>query len=330
MKVYDSEESKKLYHILCQKESTINIYSQDWYLDAVVEKDADWSVILVEEKGDIQAAFPFQYAKKHGLYYIENPWQCSRGGIWIRKNSFKNKRDELVFQRKIINCIIDTLPRVDVFKVNFNPDFLNWQPLYWREFLEQTNYSMVIHPKSGDVLSNISSRRRNQIRNGLNKYIVKENLITPDIYWSYFEKACVLREMSPSYSKEKFIALLNALNEHNACIIRYAENTEGELVAGNIIIKDTMRHYDQFSFYIPEKGNEANALLKYYAIENANQENCIFDFEGSMIPGVCEYNATFNPQWEPYHFIYKHSFRYQLLHDISMIRKNRKAEDRIY
>ncbi|MFR9303129.1 MAG: hypothetical protein ACLVMC_01245 [[Clostridium] symbiosum] len=328
MKAYNLEESKEIYHALCQNEPTINIYSQGWYLDAVVGKKSDWKVVLVEEKGEIQAAFSFQYTKKHGLYYIENPWQSSRGGIWIRKNVFKSKRDELVFQRKVVNCIIDALPKFDVFKINFNSDFINWQPLYWNGFFEQTNYSMIIEPGVEDVLSNISSRRRNQIRNGLNKYRVKENSITLEQYWSMFEMSCHLRGMSPLYSRDAFFTLYKGLNEHNACIMRCAENIEGEVVAGSIIIYDKSRHYDQFSFYIPEKGNEANAILKYYAIEYANKLNCIFDFEGSMIPGVCEYNATFNPHWEPYHFIYKYSLRYQFLHAIKMVIKACKVEEK--
>lgn len=316
MKICSLEESKKIYHDLCQEEPTINIYSQDWYLDAVVKKKSDWKVILVEEKGKIQAAFPFQYTKQHGLYYIENPWQCSRGGIWVRKKAYKSKRDELTFQREIINIIVAALPKFDVFKIKFDADFVNWQPLYWKGFEEQTNYSTIIYPSDDNTLSNISSRRRNQIKSALNKYIIIENMISSDKYWDYFEKSCRLRDMSPLYSKEAFIALYNVLNEKHACITRYAENDEGEVVAGNIIIHDQLRHYDQFSFFMPEGGNEANALLKYLAIEKAKQSNCIFDFEGSMIPGICEYNASFNPQWEPYHFIYKYSNRYQLLQDV--------------
>ena len=166
MSIYNFEEAKQKYRCFCREEPSINIYMQDWYLDGAVKKQEDWRVILCEEDGVIQAAFPFQYTKKHGMYYIENPWNCARMGIWMGKREYKSRLDELLTQKRLVEDILGKLPRYDVFRISFHSGFENWLPFYWNGFSEQSYYSMIISPSEEELLPKVNRMRRRQIRGG--------------------------------------------------------------------------------------------------------------------------------------------------------------------
>ena len=55
--------NKDLYSKLCENESTIPIFSKDWWLDAVCG-DENWDVAIVEKGGEIWATMPYFIIKK--------------------------------------------------------------------------------------------------------------------------------------------------------------------------------------------------------------------------------------------------------------------------
>lgn len=68
-----------------------------------------------------------------------------------------------------------------------------------------------------------------------------------------------------------------------------------------------------FNTFDTEIGTDIQPFMTYYSLAYANSNQSIFDFEGSMIPGVANYNMKFNAVKEPYFIISKFSERYLLL-----------------
>ena len=347
MQDYDFGRAKLKYRELCKTEPSINIYMQDWYLDAVTDENADWKVVIYEEDDVIYAAFPFQYAKRHGLYYITNPWQCARAGVWIRPKVYKSKLDELLHHKKIVDELLQKLPYYDVFRISFHSGFVNWQPFYWQGFSEQIYYSMIIKSEEKEYLPFISKKRReriNRVKRAIMNpligeplmtskcektkastmgggYLVNTEILSLDEYWSFLEKSYKSKQKELSYSKKQFSALFKELIIHDACNMYSVVNSIGEIVAANIIFKDGVRCYNQFGSQIQGIDGDCQSFIAYKAINDALESSRIFDFEGSMIPGVCEFNASYNPVWEPYHVIYKYSKRYQALDAVRKLSK---------
>lgn len=311
MSAYNFEEAKEKYRHLCREEPSVNIYMQDWYLDGAVDKQEDWRVILCEEDGAIQAAFPFQYTKKHGMHYIENPWNCARMGIWMRQRNYKSKLDELLTHKHLVEDILEKLPVYDVFRISFHSGFGNWLPFYWNGYSEQGYYSMIIHPTGEELLPKVNRMRRRQIRGG--QYVVNENKLSIEGYCSFLEKSYESRGKQLTYDIKKLARLLEAVRDHNACTIYSAENNNGDVIAANVVIRDAGREYLQFLSQIEGKEGNSQSALVFHSIGQAVTNGRCFDFEGSMLPGVCEFYASYNPEWETYHMIYKYSMRYRLL-----------------
>lgn len=316
---YDFKTSKEKYRELCKNEKTINIYMKDWYLDAVTEKEDDWQVIIVEENELVMAAFPFGYQKRHGLWYICSPWQCARGGLWIRERSYRGKEEELSVLNQYVKQIIDDLPPYDSFNILFNSDFKNWQPFYWNGFSAQPRYSMVIQSSLKDYITCIGKSRRNRIRKSQKRYYIQENQLSKERYWEFFTKSYESKQKVLEYNATKLYKLWDALQSHNACTIRSILDEEQKLVSVNVILEDEKRCYNQFVTQMQGKDTDATSYVIYEAINDALKKGKVFDFEGSMIKGVCEFNSSFNPEWEVYYLISNCSRKYKILSNIKGI-----------
>lgn len=162
----------------------------------------------------------------------------------------------------------------------------------------------------GGVIASISKRRQRSIKAAIEKKIqIKLNGITPEEYWEFFVESYEKRNRKISFRKDKFLKLMNAAVEHGACEIRAAYCDE-QLVAVNVIFMDEGRAYNQFLTYLPGNGDNAQSFITLDAIESSMKLKRKFDFEGSMMNGVCEYYISWNPELEINYLITKYSRKY--------------------
>ncbi len=317
---YDFETAKIEYRELCKTERSINVYMQAWFFDAVCDAPDDWRVILVKEGKEIIAAFPFEYVKKHGFWHIGNPWSVAFAGIWQKERNYKSKEQELSYNKKIVDTIVSVLPYFDVFKVVFTPKYKNWQPFYWQKFEATPFYTMSISKYEEDVKSAFSKKRREKINKAIRMYTVQTNTLSLEHYWDFFEHSYEERGRKISFTKNKFMVLMNAIMDNHAGQIRVVKKEEN-IVAVNVILEDEMRCYNQFGTQLQSEETSATSFAIYDAVSYAKKSNKIFDFEGSMIKGVCEFNSSFNPEWETTYIISKKSFRYWICKDLQALFK---------
>lgn len=233
MNYYDFALAKTEYRTFCANREDIPIFMQDWYMDAACEKEDDWRVILVKDKNAIVAAFPFQYVKGRRYWYIENPFQAPRTGIWIDYGNRKGNAERESFLYEVIKEIISKLPVYDVFRIDFYYDFKNWQCFYEHGFEQTTRYSYCIHAgeKSEDeLLRSFQKDKRGDIKRAQRRCDIDTDL-TPDEYYEVFSEFCKKRNIRPNFGKEKFCKLMNQCIAHNKGRIYRAKNKEGKTVA---------------------------------------------------------------------------------------------------
>lgn len=141
---YDFDLAKSAWRELNKTEQTIPLYMRDWYWDAVCETPDAWKVICVWKNNLIEAAFPFLYSRRKGMWFIELPWQVSTAGIWLRNQNISQKGKALTYLTDIVNEIISYLPKFDCFMINFNYMLWTWHPFYWKGFQATPLYTSVI------------------------------------------------------------------------------------------------------------------------------------------------------------------------------------------
>ena len=305
----------------------IPIYMKDWYWDAVCESKDKWHVVCVYNKNDeIEAAFPFVLDKRKGLIFIELPWQVPCAGLWLRSYERSNKEKAINYLRDMVDAILSKLPTCDCFNITFNNNLWTWHPFYWKGFECRPLYTSIVNSaevKDFDFKSTISKYRRKRVNQAEKIYTISADKIEIDDYWNFFESTYCSKDKEISYNSVQFKRLLDALISHDSCEIRCVYDYDRKLVAENIVLKDSFRMYHQFGTQLSNEHSNATSYAVYDAITNCCNQGLIFDFEGSMIPGVFEFNSSWNPELEVHYNIYKYSLKYKIFDFIRMLIKRK-------
>ena len=108
--------TKDKYHLLCNTETSIPIFSRDWWLDTVCGKDK-WKVLLVEEKERITAAMPL-YCPRQGI--ISMPSYTQTMGPWFKPQANDTKYTTTLNSRQ---TICNTLVRTGIQRYQIHQNF---------------------------------------------------------------------------------------------------------------------------------------------------------------------------------------------------------------
>lgn len=299
--------SKAKYRSLCSAEKTIPLFSRDWWLDAVCGED--WDVVLSEEDGRIVAALPFHIKRRFGLKALTAPKLTPRLGPWVRYPGGLTKPDRLSFEKKVLTALIDQLPKHDVFAQCFHDSITNWLPFYWRKFSQTTRYTYVIDDLSdlSKAYAQIKARQRTKISKARGLFTVapSDDLET---FYGLVTKTFERQDLKPPFRLDYLRSLDAACVAHDARQLLFARDAAGRVHAGMYLVYDEHSVWDLASGINPELGGgEARALLVWEAIRFAAAGPRRFDFSGSMLEGVEQFNRSYGSEQKPYFFV--NSFR---------------------
>lgn len=301
--------NKAKYHDLLQNETSIPIFSRDWWMDAVCGED-NWDVLLVEKNDEIIASMPYYIHKKYGLKAITQPPLTQNNGPWIRQSTAKYAK-RISMQMHLMNALIDQLPPHDYFCQNFSPYITNWLPLYWAGFQQTTRYTYVIEDLNDleNVWKNLLDSTRRAIRKAEKEVVIK-NDIGLDKLIKVNELTFERQKLKVPYSDEFVRNIDNACMVHNARRMFFAEDAQGRIHAVLYIIWDSNTAHGLIGGGNPELRNSgAHRLLMWEAIKFASTISNVFDFGGSMIDPIEHFFRSFGAIQVPYFQISKMSRR---------------------
>ena len=107
-------DNKEKYRQLCKKETSIPIFSRDWWLDATAGED-NWDVVLVEKGGEIFASMPYMVTKRYIFTYMCQPILTQKLGPWIKYPPGQKYDRKLGYENEILKNLIEKLPKADIF-----------------------------------------------------------------------------------------------------------------------------------------------------------------------------------------------------------------------
>jgi hypothetical protein len=293
--------NKQKYRQFCEQESTIPIFSQAWWLDAVAGDN--WDVCMVEKGGQILATMPYVVKKKFGLTLLTQPKLTQTLGPWLKPSTAKYSK-QLSQQKDLMEALIDQLPKYHYFNQNWHYSNTNWLPFYWRDFEQVTRYTYVIDDLSNidDVWDSLLANIRTDIRKAENKFnlVVKENLPLHDFL--LLNQQTFLRQgMQLPYSEAFVNQLVSTAKDRNQCRWFIAQDNEGRNHAGVLLVWDSESAYYLMGGGDPDLRNSgATSLCMWEAIKFASTVTKRFDFEGSMIEPVERFFRAFGAKQTPY------------------------------
>jgi hypothetical protein len=325
MQLDDGSRRVEKYRLFCERESSIPLFSQAWWLDATAGVN-NWGVTLIE-KGDVLiASMPYMHKKKYGLKILGQPALTQTAGPWIREMDVKASV-LLSRQKEYMQVLINQLPIFDHFTQNWNWRNTNWLPFYWNGFQQTTRYTYILHEISdiNTLWNGFQENIRGDIKKAKNRFKlqVRDDLMLDD-FLKLNRKTFSRQGMSLPYSETFVKRLDDACAKRKVRKIFIAEDEQGRAHAGVYIVWDRNSAYYLMGGGDPElRGSGATSLCMWEAIQFASTITRQFDFEGSMLEPVEKFIRGFGATQTPYFCITKTSSN--LLKTAFFLREIRKG-----
>lgn len=297
---------KDKYRRLCETETSIPIFSQAWWLDTVCGKD-NWDVLLIEEKGKIQAALPL-YIPCRGI--ISMPSYTQTMGPWFALESDDTKYTKALSRRQALNKqLLDKLGACSYFLQNFHYCITDWLPFYWVGYKQTTRYTYLLKGlQQPDLIwENMSPNIRRNITKAKEKYhITVKKGISIDEFLHVQEQTFERQGISNKSDTQVLIRLIHTCRQRGQGDIWGGYDEQGHLHAAAFIVWQ-----ESSAWYLAGGGDPAlrksgaHSLILWECIRYVSQFTDRFDFEGSMIPGVERFFRKFGAIQTPFFTISK-------------------------
>jgi lipid II:glycine glycyltransferase (peptidoglycan interpeptide bridge formation enzyme) len=306
--------NKEIYKDWCDTHPEIPLFLQyDWM--TCVAKEQQWDVALVGSKNDVQAFMPYFKKRKLKFEIITVPPLTPYMGPWIHYPEGQKEATRLSYEKKLMEELIDQLPKTDKFIQYFHPAITNWLPFYWHDFQQSTRYTYVIDDltDSKALYQNLQGNIRREISKAEKSLSISE-CDTVSVLHELKEKDYQAKGQEINYSSAYFNRVYAKLKEKEACKA-WVASENGKPVASLLLAWDADSAYYLAGAVDPKNKNTgAMSLLMWTAIQFSAGVTNQFNFEGSMVEPIERFFRSFGAKQTPYFEIRKtHSRLLKLL-----------------
>lgn len=292
---------KEQYRILCEQETTIPLFLQYWWMEAVC-MGKQWDVLLCTRNGEIVAAMPYLCGKKLRMKYIIQPQQTQINGIWV-KPGYADEATELA------NDFISQLEELQLAYYYQQYPIASPFPACFKEngfkVKERVTYRIEDLTDMDKVVASFRKNKRQQLQKAL---VLQADLNMSGDEFYNFHVACLAEQKKTiSYSREFFLALYKAAKAHSQGHIIAVRNMDGQVLAAVFLVWDAASAYFLISSYSHANNKSgASALVVLEAMKYVRGKAKSFDFEGSMVRGIANFYKEFGAKKTVYYGVEKY------------------------
>jgi hypothetical protein len=279
------------------------VFDQEWWLDALAP--GSWAEVRLEDESGTAGRLPYVIRRRCGLVAVTQPPLTQTLGPWLAPSAGTYAK-RLALEHRRMSELIAKLPDFDVFRQQFHPTVTNWLPFHWMGFQATVRYTYRIEDldDSDRIWAGIRSETRRHIRRASEVLTVRSDLGLgrfQEINDRTFERQG-LRRPYPSELVERLDAACAA---HDAGGMLFAVDDRDRLHAAIYLVWDVDAAYLLMSGQDPTLRDGAMSLLVWEAIKHCSTVTKTFDFEGSMIQPIEQFNRSFGARQVPYLFVTK-------------------------
>ncbi len=296
-------DSKSLYRASCARDVSIPLFSQAWWLDAIVG-EANWNVAVVQgADGNIKASMPYVLSKQWGIPTSLQPPLTQTLGPWLAQSSRKSAK-RLADEKDLMETLIDQLPQFGWFSQNWSPEMQNWLPFYWRGFRQTTRYTYQLRCLKDEKLlwDGLDQSIRTDIRKASSRYSVSIQEADDTAEFLELNREVFARQGKRlPYSEDLVRRLDAACSSRGVRRILIARDSDGRAHAGAYLVWGGGRAYYLMGGSDPVlRRSGAVSLCLWEAVLRSREVASIFDFEGSMLQPVERFFRGFGAVQTPY------------------------------
>ena len=294
--------NKQFYREFAKKRD-LPIFFTPWWLDSVAKDN--WDVAIYKNENKVFGIFPYMTTKKLYGNIITNPQFTTRLGpiIFYEKQQSSNRK--ISYDKKVLDNLIEQLPKFLLFEMGFYYNIENWLPFYWKGFMQTTKYSYQLDLKNSFYEGLVSSKK-SDIKKAKKVVEIKEDL-DPELFYKLHKENLNKRGKDIFFTKDFFLSMFNESSEREQGKIFYA--TDGENIhSAYFIVWDKERSYFMINMINQEFRNSGSTTLLMSEVFNFLKGRTKFcDMAGSMIEGVEQSLRNYGSEQISYYAIYKYN-----------------------
>jgi len=271
------------------------VFFQPWWLDRVSRR---WDVAIAEEQGKITGVWPYCMEQKVGIRIIRNPLLMPYAGPFflpgLAPEAIPSAFEQLWQQ----------LPAWDSFNfettTGFNEAYLLQQQGF--SISELATYEIALHQTTEALWAGMNKNHRHLIRQAASLHRIEEGKEHTEALLRLHKQTFARKRKPYPYSANLIRDLVLQSMERNAGNLYAAVDSEGNVTACIFTVNDRQKRYLLFSAVDAAHAHPgAVRMLIWEAIQAARAGGQqIFDFEGSMDPGVAAFFKRFGGERKTY------------------------------
>lgn len=278
---------------------SFSLFQEAWWLDIVAP--GQWDEVVLEEKNKIIARWPYIKKKKYIFNVVSLPQLTQHLGPWISESN-GSYCNQLSYQHKILNSLIEMLPSYDIFLQSFHPAITNGLPFYWAGFFQSTRYTYLINgiKDHESIWRNLRENIRCDIRKAQKRVQVRTDL-GMDVLYDLCKKTYARQNKKIPFSFEFLKRLDDMCSSRNSGKAFFAQDDDGNVHAGIYVVYDQRSAHYLIGGADPQmRTSGAHSLLLWESILYMSQFVDLFDFEGSMVKSIERFFRAFGGVQVPY------------------------------
>ena len=271
-------------------ESTLQLYLQPWWLDAVCP-DNSWDVCLAyDETERIKGVWVYHKPHNHGLFSrVKMPYLTPHVGVWVRpQDDFKpNQQAIYTYKKAILEELLLQLPQTAFYQQNFHHSVADSQVFHKHQFKVEAYNSYLLEDiyDLEELYDNFTENTRIDIRRA-QKDVVFGECDDIELFQRMVDRLNTEQneKAADTFSTlERLDKILSAKELRKAYV---ALGTEGVPHAAIYVVY----HNQTAHFLLGAGGSESHneravTLLLWQAIQQASKEGMTsFDFESGSHP----------------------------------------------
>jgi lipid II:glycine glycyltransferase (peptidoglycan interpeptide bridge formation enzyme) len=293
-------DNREIYRQLCKGPQKLPLFLQDWWLDVVC---ADWDAAIVHNGDNIAGVWPYHLEKKAGVTILRTPSLTPYIGPHILFPHDLKESKEDNFEYEVTAALLEKMPDAKVWAVSLPPAQKQVGLYKQQGFDIQTRqtFLMPLEAEEANIFLKLNEDYRRNIRKAEADIAIANEPEMLPVLRQYLEATLDRKDVKMHYSAALMQQLFNACNQNGACALWVARKA-GEVQAILWHVWDEKRAYYLAGSRNPQvKDTKAMTALIWHAIkETKRMGKAVFDFEGSMDPGVEKFFRNFGANRELY------------------------------
>jgi hypothetical protein len=275
------------------------LFAEDWYLDAVAP--GKWTRLEAGKPGNAGELVLTETARLGGKPIFGHAPLSYRMGPMYDFSPDITTAKRLSSEHALCEELIGQIPEFSSFVMNFDWRTVNALPFFWADYDLMTRYTYVLDDLSDldGIWDGFTSSARRAIRKAEKQVEVVEG--TAAQLWELYLETCNAQNRATGYQQDHLENLCAAVAEQDVGEILLAIDADGNAHASILVIWG-----DECAYYLvggtshTYRNSGAMSLIMWEGIQRSSKHVPVFDFEGSMSPGIERFLRSFGARQAPY------------------------------